>query len=242
MTIGLPDPSSIGNVNSAYFRSGIPMIEPPNGTMAAAGAFTLGTALALVYPNAFIDFPDNAFFAGSIGGMYFVQMSDTTHGTVFNNLYQRGAPASIPSPPTPFRFTTPGTWSAVPDTSTLSLLTLPPGLLGVNACLRLAVLFSFNNSVNNKRASVQFGGQYLLNNIQTTMQSIQCISEMYCRGVMNAQVIFPVGGPSGSGQSTSVAQQMGVDQKLSQDLVIGCELFNAADWVVLEGYSIEIFD
>lgn len=218
------------------------MIEPSNGTMGAGGAFTLATALGLVYPNAFIDFPPAIITPTDPGGLYFVQMASTTQGTVFNNPYIRGTPASIPDNPTKFRFTTPGAWSATPDTSTLSLLTLPAGLLGVNAALRLTCLYSIANSANNKRPYVTLGGQFIFNNVQTTIQSVQNISEMYCRGVPNAQVMFNVGGPSGSGQSTGVGQQMGIDMRLSQDIVLGCELFNAADWVVLEGYSIEIFD
>lgn len=82
-------------------------------------------------------FPAGAVFAGSAAGLYFVNMSTPTLGTVFNNVYSGRGPARIPDTLVPIVAAGPGAFTQTTGTPiTVSSEILPGKMLGPFGQLR----------------------------------------------------------------------------------------------------------
>ena len=135
---------------------GAPVLIPPSGTMAANGAVTFGTAITLESSAVLTDglwayFPAGAVYAGSAAGFYWMTMSSSTQGTVYDTTYVPGTTSGErPASPTAISAAGPGAYTGETATIVASSVVLPGGALGLNGSLRVTQAIAVNNTANNK--------------------------------------------------------------------------------------------
>lgn len=169
-------------------QTGFPMIVPSSGTLSAAGALSGITALATTYANCFMFFPANAVATVSVAGMYFVQMSSTTAGTVFQNTYTSGVP---PIPSTLIPCTTASNYTQTTGSGlTILAVTVPGNTLGINGGITVhESVWSYNNSAGAKVMVVKYGANNIQNASGTTTTTLFTSPHMMMnRGATNSQV------------------------------------------------------
>lgn len=174
MAIAVPTPAP-NNVpttqNYQVVGLGIPFAIANTGTMAANGAVTLGTALPNAYPNVYLFFPAGAVFAGSPAGWYLTQMSSTTVGVVFNNLYVAGTqPVLLPTQQLNAVVAAgPGAYTGVTVATVGPSFNLNSNALGGNGGVaRLTLAASVNNTAGNKTIAAAINGVTVTSNVLTT--------------------------------------------------------------------------
>lgn len=161
------------------FRTAIPLIIAPTGTMANNGAITLGTALDATYANAYILLPAGAVAAGvpAATSWLFVQMSSTTVGQVFNNTYISGIP-TVPASPTAFSTTGPGAYTGVIIETAGPTMSpsLAAGAMGASGRINFVAHGAYNNSATGKLFRAYLNGTsgvtFVANTASTTTFSI----------------------------------------------------------------------
>jgi hypothetical protein len=221
-------------------QSGIPIILPSSGSIGNNGALSGITALATTYSNGcWMYFPAGAIFAGSVAGVYWVVMSGTTTGTIYQNTIPTGQPTA-PATPLPWVTTGPGAYTQT-TASFITVLTVPvPGAsIGPYGRLRALFIFSNNNSAGAKTGQFSFGGTGIAGASNTTNQSAPAEHQIFNRGVTNAQVCQP-----GSGYVVAAAAPvlMANDTTQTVNMAYQLELATATDYcqfdtVLLEAYA-----
>jgi hypothetical protein len=217
--------------------TGIALIDPPNYSMGNNGAITLSVAIDLTYANAFIYLPAGGIFSGSEHGIYYVQMSSTTVGQVFNNKYIGGQP-KIPASPTAFVSTGPGAVT-MPGTSVFGWQTnLPPNGMGANGNLEIHIGWTAAGASGQvKGVSHILAGANILGSDNQTGTTVfrSTINNIRNRGVTNAQVaIADTSGDIGTGTAPNTGS---VDTTMHQPL---SQAMNNAQpstgWIVIQHY------
>lgn len=150
------------------FTNAIPMIVPSSGTIGNNGALSAITALPGTYTSCYMSFPANAIAAGVPAGNYYVVMSSTTAGTIYNNTYTTGKP-TIPASPTAFVTTGPGAYVQLTTAITLTQLTLRGGAMGPAGQLIIYPHHSIPSNANNKIMAITFGGSSIASWTDTTV-------------------------------------------------------------------------
>lgn len=230
--------ASVANVLQ---KTAIPFIIAPTGTMANNGAITLGTALPSTYANAYIYLPAGAVAAGvpAAAAWLFCQMSSATVGTVFNNAYTTGVP-TIPTSPTAFATTGPGAYTGVTTAVTGPQITIPANTLGANGTLRIFSLWTNPSTAGNKTDAVSVGGTTVYSaGLGTGATSNAVSTEIICRGSQAAQVA-PSSNNSGYQFNGNANQYLTINFALAQIVAFVGTVATATDFIVLEGYGIEV--
>jgi hypothetical protein len=160
-TTDLPIPINIGG--NALATGAVPVILPPNGTIAANGVVTLSAALNITYSSgAWVRFPAGAVVGGS-SGLYWVIFSSTTVGQVYTN-FRDPANVCIPNaasiPISPVAAVGSGVAYVTPISTDITLVnvTIPAGTLGLNGSIFHDEFVVHTASVNNKTYRIFFGG------------------------------------------------------------------------------------
>jgi hypothetical protein len=221
------------------YQSGIPMMLPGSGSIANNGALTLTTALNAAKKGYFY-FPANAIVAGSAAGLYWTEMSTTTLGTIYNNVYVTGIP-TYQSAPTAFSTTGPGAYAQTTGTAiTLLNVVVPGNTMGANGRIRTWWLHSAANTAGGKTPRLLYGGTSYWNAGLSSYASTELCIDIWNRGVTNsqvgtqlnvAQVFAAQGQPFATGAVNST-----VDQILLLDLNIAV----ATDWACFEAGMVEV--
>lgn len=236
----VPTPQSdVPSVVAKLTATAIASINEPSGSMANNGVFTRGTALGTTYGNAWSFFPAGAIFTGSAAGWYFTQSTSTTAGTVFNNSYASG-PLTIPGVLIPFVTTGPGAYTGVTTVVVGPQITLVGNTLGITSALRYAATWSYPNNANSKTAGVSLGGSSLFASAFTTTGAVTITRTLRSRGVTNAQVSDGGTGFAGVGTSAGAPSYTTLDMTQAQVLSLTTQLAVATDYMVLEGFGIEV--
>lgn len=226
-------------MNYQLLQTNVPVFLPSSGSIADNGALTLTTALDTTYANAYMYFPANAIAAGVAAGLYFVQMSSTTAGTIYNNTYTSGK-QSIPSSPTAFVTTGPGAYTQT-TASDITLLetTLPGGAMGANGSLVLYGHEVMSTSGNTKTTKLKIAGTEI--NAQGYGATLQSLTPrtfrnkgVVNRNISNATVGFGTSGAVGATHTT-------IDTSSNQTILITARLANAADYLGFVGAMIQIY-
>lgn len=104
-------PIPLGGVSN-IISNGIPIGLPSSGSIGNNGALTGIAALPKTYntPGIYLYFPANAIASGSAAGFYWVVMSSTTAGTIYNNVGNI-LDLVVPTSLTPFVTTGPGAYT-----------------------------------------------------------------------------------------------------------------------------------
>lgn len=220
------------------FSNGIAMIVPSSGSIADNGALTLTTALPNAYANCYMYFPADAIEAGSAAGLYYVQMSSTTAGTIFNNTYTSGRP-TIPASPTAFATTGSGAYTQTTAADlTLLSFTLPGGAMGPHGRVEFYQQAVHAANSNIKTPKIKIGGATVYSPNSTTQTLIMVPYILKNRGVQNRQVDNSFAGFSNV--TTTAGQYRAIDTSVDNTILYTASLANAADFYVLETLHTEI--
>lgn len=225
--------------------SGIPFVVSPTGTVAANGVVTLGTALAAIYSGGcYMYLAAGAAFAGSTAGWYWVVMSSTTVGVIFNNNYVSGA-VSPPAVNTPIVAAGPGAYTGVTTAVTGPQITIPPGLCGPWGAVRLTTSWAQNSSANNKTSTVTLAGTSIVSAVNASVQSFVSHAIGFLKNLQNLVSVSPPAVAGGLGAINTaqayVAANFGQNPATAPVLAIGGQLATATDYLVLEGFLAETF-
>lgn len=235
------------------FQTAIPFIISPTGSMGNNGAVTLGTALPVIYANAWVYYPAGAISSGSTAGFYLTQFSSTTVGVVYNNQPASGtvpvlpiSPLSTPQSATvvyntvPFVTTGPGAYTGATTIQTMATLTLPNGVMGPNGSVRINALWECNNSAGAKTTTVTFGGTSVQSVALTTSTDFTNQIVVRNRGLQNVQVIRLNTSTSPYGTGTTAPTQAAIDTSASVNIVFQGTIAVATDFLILSGFAIEV--
>lgn len=218
------------------FTNAIPMILPSSGSIGNNGALTGLTALPATYACSYMYFPVNAIAAGVAAGLYYVIMSSTTAGTIYNNPYTSGVP-TCPASPTAFSTTGPGAYTQTTGSDlTLLSYTLAGGKMGTTGQLVTRYAFNYGaNSANNKITRLKFGGSSYLNQTNTTSLSLKGEMVVANQGVATSQAIST---PSAFGTaSTTAGSYLAINTGSNVALIATAQIANAAEFIILDSIS-----
>ncbi len=217
----------------------IPRFVPSSGSIGDNGALTLSTALDLnAYDSSYQYFPANAIAVGVAAGLYYVQMSSATVGTIYNNTYTGGI-ATIPASPTAFVTTGPGAYTQTTAADiTLLSFTLPANTLGANGSMFVYPHVACATSGSNKIIRMKAGA--------TTLSSLGLAGHLQSstpftfrnKGVVNRNV-----SNGASGFSTSVGASpthTTIDTSSDQTITLTVQLAAATDYCGIVGSLVQI--
>jgi len=223
-------------------QTAIPFVLCSSGSMAANGALTLTTALDRIISNCYMYFPAGALYTSSLFGWYFVQMSSTTLGTVFANMYFGGQP-SIPAAPVGIIATGPGAYTqvtAAPGISSL-IIPLPANVMGLSNELTLEYGFTCFNSATNKRLTPVISATAVAPAfvVTTTGLTNTVFHSIRNAGVANQQTVMNQStGEPGAGINFL---PLTIDTTVGQYISINLQLDTAAtDWMYLQSATIKV--
>lgn len=228
-------------------QSGIPIIMQSSGSIGNNGALTGLTALGVTYSGGcYMYFPVNTIATGVAAGWYYVVMSSTTAGTIYNNLMSSTQP-TIPASPVAFATTGPGAYTqqtAVPITAIAAVV--PANFLGVNGGIQFDTTWNQNGTAGAKYEGVGFGSNdsshnqnSLAHNLtggSTVDHSQQTIRN---RGATNSQVVFSnFSASSFGGNGNSPNAFATIDTTASQFALLSLQIAVVTDWIVMDSYHI----
>lgn len=226
----------------ALIQSGVALILPPSGSTVGANgaALTIATAFDQTYANCFMKFNANEIASGQAAGWYYVEMSSTTAGIVYNNTYTPGSGLpTIPGSKTAFTTNAGGTTAGTVASTTALSVTPAADSIGANGVIRYSAIARWNNSAGTKKAFPYLGTSFgAFPQVQgTTSIGGSGVMVIANAGVKNKQWNYPE-------NQTAVTTAMGtlaVDTTQSQALAINLQTTVATDWVALVHGRIEVF-
>lgn len=124
--------------------------------------------------------------------------------------------------------------------TTLDSLVVKGGAMGLAGWLEIDVMWSNNNSVNNKTMTVTVGASNLSAVVNTTAigNNKRCL--WVNQGVANSQKLFLSTNATGLGNSNS-APTTAIDTSLDFTLAFKVTLANTGDTITLEAYSVTLY-
>jgi hypothetical protein len=221
---------------SALASTGVPVVIPSSGTIATGGTVTLTTALPTTYVGAWMYFPATAFSGTVAAGLFWVVMSSTTAGTVYQTSVVPASPFEA-FVPTEALVAVVGSNSAYTQTTAADLVmlrtTVPGGLMGASGEVHYSLLVSTNATANSKPFKVTYGGTAihtasLADNVSTIIDK-----EITNRGATNRQVANPLAA-LGHGSSAGAALYLSIDTNSDFDITVTGQMATATDYIVME--------
>lgn len=217
---------------------GIPAIIAPTGTITAGGVITLGTALQLTYPQAWLYLPAGTVVGGS-AGWYYAIMSSTTVGQVYT-AYQAtmtlplalGVAATLTA-----AVGSGGAYTGVTSAVQMGAAVIPAGLLGTTGAVIAEGNFSHNSTAGNKTESLTFGGSTVLSVVSTTTLGLDIRKRIQNRAA--ASQIIRVAVDTGAAQSVAPSL-LSIDTAAEVTVAFNGTLAVATDTLVLENFLIEV--
>lgn len=232
---------------------GIPFgILPGNGSntglqwTGTRGQFTLSAAILTNWWNIAQGF--YAYFPANFGGqtiaagLYWVQMTDDTHGEVFNNTYSNGNPV-YQSSPTQFSNLTAG-WltQTTAEVTALTGITCKGNSLGPNGILRALWKQLCTNDANIKTIRLKIGGTTVLTAPpSSTYNDSDLEYVLQNAGVANKQInTRNNAGWIGYGGTTYSQDATSINTTADQNISWTMQLANNTDGMILVPRSITI--
>jgi hypothetical protein len=230
-----------------------------SGSVAANGVLTLGTALPTTYPNIYIFLPAGAAFALSPAGWYLCQMTSTTVGVIFNNVYVTGQPSVPPQANlVPIVAAGPGAYTGVITAQAGPNWLFSANMFGASGGVcNYTVMTAINNSAGAKVNTVTvtpIGGAAvtILSVSQTTSTGFVSQGTFFTRaqagtnsGVqVSPQVALPANAGALGAQTPAYSLLMGLSAGplgLPPTLAVNLSVAVATDFIVLEGCFFEAF-
>lgn len=225
-------------------QSAVPVILVPNGTVAADGTITLGTALPTIYSGgAWVRLPAGAV-VGGLAGLYFAVFSSSTVGAI-KSLFADPATQFIPYLPTVALVAAVGSAVAYTQTTgaaiTLMNMTVRGAQMGLTGSLRAEFAVAQSNNANGKTLTATFGGSNIFNaGMASTLSALGAI-RVRNRGVYGSQVTTPLntfGAPGVTAGNSPV--YLTKDTSVDQGFTVNVQSAVATDYVVLEAFTAEV--
>jgi len=222
------------DMRSAYIldQKGTPIILLSAATnISATGAITGLTALPYT-PSGVVRVYVFAQ-AGLAAGLYYATFSSATACQLYLDAAATITPNSI----------TAGAYASSTAEAVLVPDVLPGGALGANGALRVETLQSHANSVSAKNILLRLGGSLCGSYGPTTTASGGLRLSVRNRGSQAAQVMAFTSIGSGADwvtPRTSGVSTASINTAVDQPLTINGQLVSAADYLILEGYTIEV--
>lgn len=238
--------SGVSGVTYTYSKSNLPIFIAPTGTMANNGAITLGTALNTTYANAYVHLPAGAIAAGvpASPDFYFVQMSSSTLGTVFNNTMSANLDANgvaqIPAAPVAFSTTGPGAYTGVTGAVTVLTISVAASTLGTNGALDFDGTLAFNTSATNKLTTLAFGGSSLYSANLASTATLRLYGQSRNRDSASVQSFTGYGVTSSNTVIVGAGTYGTVNTGSSANLTVALTHATATDNAVLETWRLTV--
>lgn len=222
-------------------QTAVPSMLPPSGTVATNGVVTLGTALAAIYPSAWVYLPIGAV-VGGLAGLYFCQFSSTTVGQVFTN-FSNVLTNFIPAIPTGALVAAIGSnagyTTVVAVDAPLACVDVPGLLMGVNGRVRVTRRDSVLNNVNAKTGKFTFGGAAFGGAIPlASVAGSEAIREIQNRGIAASQ--FSMANATATSETSGVPTYTTINTAVDTLMACTANLSTATDYMVLEALAVEV--
>lgn len=215
----------------------IPTIIANSGTVATNGTVTLGTALQLTYPQAWLYLPASAVVGGA-AGWYYAIMSSTTVGQVYT-AYQATMTQPLALDPTKLTAAV-GSNSAYTGVTTavqMAAAVVPAGIMGTQGAVRMTGYWAHNSTAGAKVGGILFGGSTVLTSSQTTTLGINLEKTVHNRAA-NKQIIR-VAVDNQIAQSVAPTL-LSIDTTADVTASLTGSIAVATDTMVLESFLIEL--
>lgn len=248
-------PRSSGTVASAQqakapyvlAKGGIPLIGVATGTMANNGAMTIGTALPLIYPDAYFYMPAGSVAAGVPAAATWLYGTCTTATacTVFNNSYTSGVP-TIPASPVAFSTTGPGAFTGDTGEEFGNTITVPANSMGPNGQIRIALGYFVPNNADTKTARIRLSGNsgtIFAAPALANFPGAKLFATIANTGATGKQIAEWVGAPysAGGGMISSGVAVLGtIDTTASMTLVFSIQRGTATDNIIQLPPTVEL--
>jgi len=225
---------------SALASTAVPVVIPSSGTIATAGTVTLTTALPTTYAGAWMYFPATAFSGTVAAGLFWVVMSSTTAGTVYQTSVVPATPfeAFIP---TETLVAVVGSNAAYTQTTASDLVmlrtTVPGGLMGLSGEINYNLLLTTNATANSKPVKVTIGGTDVHSASLSSNTSTVIDKAFTNRNATNRQVSPPLVA-LGHGSQTTASLYPAIETNTDFDFVITGQINTATDFIVLESSNV----
>ena len=239
-----PTGDAIGGYATVLWKrsSALACLVPSSGSVASNGALTLTTAIPTSYTwGCYMYLPAGAAYAGSVAGLYFVVMSSTTLGTIYDNRLAAGDSPTVPTTLVPIVAAGPGAYTQTTSPVDLTTITIPANTLGANGWMLCAPTWAFPNNANNKVISLVLGSTNIYAKTRTTATQEMPLIDIRNRGVVNRQ--FSGWGSSGAPGTASTAGfgSSSVDTSAATNVIVRGQLAVATDYIILESMSLTAF-
>ena len=222
-------------------QTAIPSILLPNSTVATNGIITIGTALPTTYANFWGFLPAGAVVGGA-AGLYFMKATSPTSAQVYTNYVDASVTAFTPYIPSGALVNAVGSNSAYTQTTasnfTLANVTITGGSMGLNGTLRISSGYGLNSSAGARGNVINLSGSQVggasVNNVAAEFTNVVIRN----RQLLNSQhtiasnLALVYAAPS----TTFTA----IDTSINQPLTFTGQLATATDYIVLEGFTVEI--
>lgn len=206
-------------VPAVLSQGAAPIILPSSGSSNASGQITLTTALPYT-PTGVVQvyLPAGVVTGDATGGLYRAAFSSTTVCQL------AGSPATANA-----------AFTQSTSVVTLASMAVPAGAMGQNGALRIEPLWSMPNNANVKTAIISLGGTTFSSLGSTTIAQDSRTVRIRNRGAEAVNVGFV------SGATFTFAPNYGtVDTSANQSLLLRAQLAVATDYMILEGYAVEL--
>jgi hypothetical protein len=221
--------SKLTGLAYSHFQCGVPMVLPSSGSIGNNGALTGLTALPWQLSGCYMYFPANAIAAGVAAGWYYVVMSSTTAGTIYNNVHTSGKP-TLPASPTAFVTTGPGAYTQTTGSDITALsISIPGGALGINGTMSNIPAIFTNSTAGQKLFRLKMGGSTLNNFGFTTSLESFLYSLFKNLGAANANMSNNVSGLSSN--ATNSPTLTAINTAADQTLTVTLQLAVATDYI-----------
>lgn len=224
-------PSRFSGTNNPYIlaQSAVPVILLSSATnISATGLITGLTALPYT-PSGVVQVYCFAQ-TGLAAGLYYARFSSTTSCQLYSDAAGTVALSGI----------TAAAYAGGTTQATLASVTVPGGAMGPNGCLRPITDWSGLNNANAKSVQFQLGGTQFGGS--TTSWSTSA-GGVYARSLRNrgVQNVNYCNGASVMGYLNGVSPTVfSIDTSATQNLTLLAQLAVATDYIILEGYTVEI--
>lgn len=220
-----------------HAQTAVPVSVVPNGTVAADGTITLGTALATTYAGgAWIRLPAGAI-VGGLAGLYWCVFSSTTVGAVKTNFVDASQPFT-PYVPAGGLTAAVGSGAAYTQATgaalTVANVLIPGRAMGEYGALRQQHRFSILNNANTKTITGRFGASIVSPNYAgANVTGLSSTGTVRNRGILTRQ-------EAANGTDSTAPMYPAVDTSADVTWLYTIQLATATDYATLEGFTMEI--
>lgn len=180
------------SVEHELWRSNIPLIVAPSGSMGNNGALTSGTANPLTYLKSYVWLPTGAIFTASPAGWYWTVWTTTQAATVYQETWNGTSEPKAVATPTAWATTGPGAFTGPTTEAAYFTVAVPALDNDVNARLVIRKKFSQTNNANAKTSLVRMtnvAGTTFHTDTLTSLAEVNSEKWIHNNGVVNAQIV-----------------------------------------------------